>query len=455
MTGTISRPVSSASIAEQYLAFFRARGHVEMPGSALVVPGSSTSFVIAGMQPLLPYLRGAEVPPASRLTALQRCLRTVDVEDLGLNGRNLTLFQMLGNWSIADYGKREAIEMARDFLLHVLNLNWETLWVTTFAGDPASGLSPDDVAVAEWQRVGMPSERLVPLGVDDNLWTMGGPGPCGPCTEIFVDRGEALGCGQPTCRPGCACERFLEIWNLVFMEFERLPDGGLERLPFLSIDTGMGLERIATILQGAESGFSIDLFLPARRSLAEQAPPCVAGGGPLEERARRMIVDHTRAALFVGLAGVVPGREGRGSVLRRLIRRAARQCRLLGIQRPFLGELVMPLVESHRELLTPEERELAPTLVGVITDEEERFAHVLTQSLRYLAQLQPDSRGLIPGTILFDLHASRGFPSDLAAEILAERGLSVDWSTYDHALAEHREVSRASVERRFHSTLPL
>ena len=442
--------ISSTDIVERYLAFFAARGHLELPGSPLVVPMASTSFTIAGMQPLLPYLRGQETPPSTRLTALQRCLRTVDVDAVGSNERKLTLFHMLGNWSVGDYGKRGAIELALE-LLPEFGFERHSLWVTTFAGDAALGLPPDEQAVEEWLRQGFPAERIVPLGVDDNFWTLGGPGPCGPCSEIFVDRGVELSCGKATCQPGCDCPRFLEIWNLVFIEFERFADGSLSRLPFLSIDTGMGLERVALLLQGVPSVFETDLFRPAAVRLNELAPAGVVGESSIEQRARRIILDHTRAALFAGLEGVTPGRDGRSSVLRRLVRRASRQGRILGIERPFLGELILPLAQSHTTLLTEQERQRLPIVRDMLTNEETQFAHVLTSGLKRLDKLVPGEQGMVAGEALFKLHAEQGFPSDLAAEVLAERGLLVDWSSYERALEQHREVSRVSAEKHFQS----
>jgi alanyl-tRNA synthetase len=452
--------MSSTSIVERYLAFFAAQGHLELPGSPLVVPGSTTSFTIAGMQPLLPYLRGQVTPPSTRLTSLQRVLRTVDVDGVGTNERKLTFFHMLGNWSVGDYGKRGVIELALE-LLGDFGFERQSLWVTTFAGDHALGLPPDEEAIEEWLRQGFPAERIVSLGVDDNLWTMGGPGPCGPCSEIFVDRGVELGCGKTTCQPGCDCPRFLEIWNLVFIEFERFADGSLSRLPFLSIDTGMGLERVALLLQDVPSVFETDLFLPAAARLNELASPGIRDvilseaknlpveGSSIEQRARRIILDHTRAALFAGLEGVVPGREGRSSVLRRLVRRASRQGRILGIDHPFLGELIMPLAEGHAFLLTAQERQRLPIVSDMLENEETQFARVLTSGLKRLDKLLPNEQGLIAGEDLFKLHAEQGFPSDLAAEILVERGLSVDWSGYERALEQHRNISRVSAKRHF------
>jgi alanyl-tRNA synthetase len=442
--------VSSTSIVERYLSFFAAREHLELPGSPLVVPGSTTSFTIAGMQPLLPYLRGQETPPSKRLTTLQRCLRTGDVDVVGTNERKLTFFHMPGNWSVGDYGKRGVIELALE-LLHDFGFERQALWVTTFAGDAALGLPPDDQAVEEWLRQGFPPERIVPLGFDDNFWTMGGPGPSGPNTEIFVDRGVESGCDKTTCQPGCDCPRFLEIWNLVFIEFDRFADGSLARLPFLSVDTGMGLERVALLLQGVESVFETDLFMPAASRLSELAPIGVAGNSSIEQRARRVVLDHTRSVLFAGLEGVIPGRDGRNSVLRRLVRRASRQGRILGIDRPFLGELIMPFAQGHATLLTEQERQRLPVLIDMLTNEETQFARVLTAGLKCLDKLVPGEDGIVSGENLFKLHAEQGFPSDLAAEILAERGLLVDWSGYEQFLEQHREISRLSAERHFQS----
>ncbi|MFI5275037.1 MAG: alanine--tRNA ligase-related protein [Ktedonobacterales bacterium] len=447
MQSLVTSSWSSAQIAEDYLRFFAERGHTRVLGSPLVVPGTTTTFVIAGMQPLLPYLRGAMPAPAPRLVGMQACLRTVDIARVGGNARTLTSFYMLGNWSVGDYGRREAIALALALLDH-FGLERPALWVTTFGGDSERGLAADHEAVAEWRAAGVPPERIVPLGYDDNFWTTGGPGPCGPCTELYVDRGEALGCGQPECRPGCACDRFLEVWNLVFIELDEHPDGTYERLPLRSVDTGMGLERFAAVAQGVRTVHEIDLFAPAVRRLAELAP-VPADEGEREQHARRIIVDHARAALLAVLAGVTPGPDGAGSVLRRLLRRASRQGRLLGLRQSFLAELVPPLLATHAPLLRDTERERSALVAPLLTAEERGFARVLATGLRLLDRVRPDERGSVPGELLFTLHAARGFPPDLAAEVLAERGLAVEWESYERALAEHRAISRVSANKRF------
>ncbi|HEX4207539.1 MAG TPA: alanine--tRNA ligase-related protein [Ktedonobacteraceae bacterium] len=452
MTINGTRYLSSTEIAERYLAFFSTRDHKVLSASPLVLPGNSTSFTIAGMQPLLPYLRGEVEPPYPRLTALQRCLRSDDADAVGSNERKNTSFHMLGQWSINDYGKREAITMAWELLVNEFGLDPADMWATVFEGDAELCILPDEVAIEQWTRLGVQPDHIVSLGAEDNLWTIGGSaGPCGPCSEIYIDRGLERGCGSPGCRPGCDCDRFLEIWSLVFMEYELHTDGKISSLPLHNIDTGMGLERMASVLQNAESVYAIDLFQPALQRLLELAPVGVAGGGAVEARARRMIVDHMRAFLLVGVEGVLPGRDGRNSVVRRLIRRAARQGRLLGIDRPFLGELLEPLAQGHGSLLTPDERRMVGSLVRIVTQEETMFERVLSVGLRSLAQIEPEHDSVVSGAHLFTLHAEKGFPADLAAEVLAERGLSVDWSAYELALEGHRQVSRQGAEQHFKS----
>jgi alanyl-tRNA synthetase len=451
-----SPPWSSPRIVATYLSFFEEHGHLRIPGSRLTMPESTTAFTIAGMQPLMPYLSARESPPAPRLTSLQRCLRTDDVEMVGRNIRKMSSFHMLGNWSIGDYGRRQAIDLAMQ-VLALFGIDRHELWITTFAGDDALGLPPDEEIVEEWLRIGIPRERLVPLGADDNFWTTGEPGPCGRDSELFIDRGESESCGNPTCRPGCPCGRFLEIWNLVFIELEQLPDGSMVALPVRSVDTGMGLERVAMTLQRMPSVFEIDLFTLAMRMLDDLTPARV-GGSQREnvgrQQSRRMIVDHARAALFLGAEGVMPASTGRGSVLRRLIRRAATRGRLLGITGPFLSLLLEPLATTHSGLSSYQEASRpgdipdVASLAEMVRLEEENFSGTLRAGLQVLDRIITDEHGVVPGERLFQLHAERGFPVDLAAEVLADRGFEVEWSSFQKADAQHRQVSRARTQTR-------
>ena len=456
LKSSVSTPWSSPRIVETYLSFFAEHGHRRISGSRLTMPESTTAFTIAGMQPLMPYLSGRESPPAPRLTSLQRCLRTDDVEMVGRYIRKMSAFHMLGNWSIGDYGRRQAIDLTIQ-VLDLFGIGRSDLWITTFAGDAGLGLPPDEEIVEEWLRIGIPRERLVPLGAEDNFWSTGGPGPCGRDSEVFIDRGDSVGCGSPTCRPGCSCERFLEIWNLVFIEFEQQPDGSMLALPIRSVDTGMGLERVAMILQHKPSVFEVDLFTPVTRALQELTP-ALTGGKRREKverlQSRRMIVDHMRAALFLGTEGIIPASTGRGSVLRRLIRRAATRGRLLGISGPFLYELLDDLAEAHdglqtyQEVSRPGDVLQVSSLAEMVRLEEENFSGTLKAGLEVLERTVPDARGVVPGERLFQLHAERGFPVDLAAEVLADRGIEVEWSSFRQADLEHRQVSRARTRSR-------
>ena len=255
---------TTAELRSGYRAFFESKGHVFRPSASLIPAADdrSTLLVSAGMQPLMPFFLGLEEPPAPLLTTVQKVFRTPDIDDVGLNARTLTFFEMLGNFSLGEYFKEGAIDLAWEFMFEHMKLDLDRIWVSVFAGDPELGLGEDQVAIAHWERKGFPPERLVRLPRADNFWSVGGPGPCGPDSEMFYDWGEDVGCRRPECGPGCACDRFLEFWNLVFMEFELHPDGSLAPLPKQNIDTGMGLERAARILQGVDSVFETDLFWP-------------------------------------------------------------------------------------------------------------------------------------------------------------------------------------------------
>src|SRR2546421_6266621 len=299
------------------------------------------------MQPLMPYFLGREPPPAPLLTTVQKCFRTQDIDEVGLDGYHLTFFEMLGNFSFGQYFKDGAIDFATEFVQEHMKIDWDRLWASVFAGDPELELGEDEVATKSWERY-LPRERIVGLPRSENFWQAADTGPCGPCSEIYYDRGEEHGCGRPTCGPGCECDRFLEVWNLVFMEYDLAEDGALTPLPQQNIDTGMGLERATMLLQGADSLFDIDTFRPLLDWLGERAN---ADYGSSDEatKAYRVVVEHARTAAFLVAAGLAPSNEGRGYVLRRVIRRAAQFGRRLALDEPFLWELT----DTVREQMGP------------------------------------------------------------------------------------------------------
>ncbi|MDP9144368.1 MAG: alanine--tRNA ligase-related protein, partial [Actinomycetota bacterium] len=325
--------MKAAQIREQFLSFFEERGHLRVP-SASLVPSSYDPTVLlttAGMQPFKPYFRGEEEPPSNRLTSCQKTFRTTDIENVGMTHRHLTLFEMLGNFSVGDYFKEGAVEFALDLSTNGFGLDFDQIWITVFGGDEELGLGPDNEAIACWRAVGVPDERIVLLGRDDNFWQSGPTGPCGPCSELYLDRGPDF--GPETDRPGDDTERYLEFWNLVFMQFELQGDGSLPSLPAQNIDTGMGLERMAAVLQGVESVYETDLFLPLI-GMGEELSGRRNGQDFATTRALRILADHGRAAALLISDGVVPSNEDRGYILRRIMRRTIQQGRVLDLSEP-------------------------------------------------------------------------------------------------------------------------
>src|SRR3954447_9858541 len=335
---------TAADLREGYLAFFESNAHLRHPSWPVVPPPEDTStlFIVAGMQPLRPFFTGTREPPAPRLTTAQKVMRAGgkhnDLDDVGRTERHASFFEMLGNFSFGDYFKDGAIDLAWEFVLERMGFPAEQLWATVFAGDPELGLGEDEEAVRGWLRVGVPRDRIVALPRSENFWQAAETGPCGPNSEIYLDRGEELGCGRPDCAPGCDCERFLEFWNLVFMEFDLAADGTLTPLPKQNVDTGMGLERAAMLLQGVDSIFEID-NVRALISWVEQRSGKSYGESELMTKACRVIADHARAATFLVADGVLPSNEGRGYVLRRVIRRAVHFGRRVGLESPFLWQV--------------------------------------------------------------------------------------------------------------------
>jgi alanyl-tRNA synthetase len=394
------------------------------------------------MQPQMPFFLGREPPPAPLTTTAQKCFRTPDIDEVGLDTYHLTFFEMMGNFSFGQYFKEGAIELATEFIRERLKLDWDKIWVSVHAGDPAFDLGPDQVAIDLWEKIGMPPERIVPLPSSENFWSVGGPGPCGPDSEIYYDWGEAAGCGEPDCKPGCdRCERFLEFWNLVFMEYEQKPDGTLTPLPKQNIDTGLGLERTARIVQNVPSVYDTDGFQQIMAWVAGESG--VAYGDSTDAtKAHRVLADHGRGMTFLVGDGVTPSNEGRGYVLRRVIRRAAQHGLRIGMEAPFIGELAGVVIDQMGDAY-PELREHRREIQQVLTAEEERFGETLERGMKLFDEAAAGGR--ISGDDAFTLQATYGFPIELTQELARERGLEVNDDEYTRLMEEHREISRAGV----------
>jgi alanyl-tRNA synthetase len=433
------KPISSIEIRDRFLNFFEQRGHYLVPGSSLVPENDPTLlFTGAGMVQFKAYFSGEVEPPSRRLASVQKCFRTTDIDKVG-NEHSLTFFEMLGNFSVGDYFKREAIELAWEFVTLVLELDEDRIWASIY--------HEDDEAGELWQDVALPASRVVRLGKEDNFWGPAGEsGPCGPCSEIFYDRGPEFGCGRASCAPGCDCERFLEIWNLVFMEYDQDLHGDLTPLPQKNIDTGMGLERTAVVMQEVDSIYETDLFAPIVREASELAQTPYGRDDDVD-RSLRIMAEHSRAISFLVADGVLPSNEGRGYVLRRILRRAVRHGRLLGIEEPFLeqiaGVVIGVMGEQHPEL-----KDRAGLILGVIGQEERGFQHTLTVGSALLDDLIVDvssaGKDRIPGDQVFRLYDTYGFPVELTREVAAERGLALDEEAFEEAMAEQREKARAA-----------
>ena len=352
---------------------------------------------------------------------MQKCFRTTDIDSVGLTARHLTFFEMLGNFSVGDYFKDGAIDLAWEFVTEHMRLPTEKLWATVFAGDPELGLGEDGVAVNGWERVGIPADRIRGLPRSENFWQAGPTGPCGPCSELYHDRGEEHGCGRPDCAPGCECDRFLEFWNLVFMEFDLHEDGRLTPLPMQNIDTGLGVERGAAILQDVHSVYETDGFA-AIMEWVENETGTRYGGSDEATKAHRVLADHGRAMTFLAADGVTPANEGRGYVMRRVVRRAVQHGSRIGLESPFLARLsdvVIGLMSSSY----PELAEHRAEINGVLGAEEERFAQTLTTGMKLFDEVLERSPDGIAGDDAFRLHDTYGFPLELTRELALEHGL--------------------------------
>jgi alanyl-tRNA synthetase len=430
---------TTPELREGFLTYFESKGHKRLPSWPLIPrpEDRSTLLTSAGMQPQMPYFLGREPPPAPLTTTAQKCFRTPDIDEVGLDGHHLTFFEMLGNFSFGQYFKEGAIELAREFLLDHLRLDWDRLWVTVHAGDPELGLGEDQVSIELWERVGMPRERIVGLPSSENFWSVGGPGPCGPDSEIYWDYGEEFGCGQPDCAPACPrCDRFLEFWNLVFMEYELRADGTLTPLPKQNVDTGLGLERTAAVLQGVRSVYETDGY-QAIMDWIEAESGVGWQSSEKATKAHRIMADHGRGMTFLVADGVLPSNEGRGYVLRRVIRRAVQQARGIG-----LADLwrISDVVADQMSAWYPELDENRERIRDALKAEEERFSQTLERGLGLFEEIA--SGDFISGDDAFKLHDTYGFPLELTRELAAERGLAVDEDEFSRLMAEQRARSK-------------
>ncbi len=434
---SVEMKFTSTEVRELFLDFFGSKGHLRVPSSSLIPNDPTVLLTTAGMQQMIPYFLGRETPPALRLASAQKCFRTTDIDIVG-NERTLTFFEMLGNFSVGDYFKREAVAFAWEFLTQVVTLPAERLHPT---------VHPEDSEAPKWwsEIAGIPDEGIVRL--EDNWWgPPGASGPCGPDSEVYYDRGLEHGCGRADCKPGCDCERFLEIWNLVFMEFYQDLDGTRTPLPKKNIDTGLGLERLSMVLQGKESVFETDSFrvvIDRFASLANMA----YGNDTKIDTSLRVIADHARALVFLAADGVLPSNEGRGYIFRRILRRAVRHGKLLGLDKPFLAEAadtVINLMRGHYvELGLQRDR-----IVEILSLEEKKFGQTLNAGMYLLNNLIEDlkQRGhsAIPGEDAFKLYDTHGFPLELTQEVASEQGFTVDVSGFEQSMQQQQKRSRAA-----------
>ena len=424
-------------IREKYLSFFESKGHLRHKSFPLVpINDKSILLINAGMTPLKKYFTGELEPPRHRMTTCQKCIRTPDIDRVGITARHGTYFEMLGNFSFGDYFKKEVIPWAWEFCTKVMELPEERIWVTVYL--------EDDEAFDIWTKeVGIPEGRVVRLGKEDNFWEHGS-GPCGPCSELHFDRGEEFGCGKPDCKPGCDCDRYMEFWNLVFTQFDNDGNNNYTRLAKPNIDTGMGLERLACIMQGVNSLFEVDTVQNIMKCIVDKAG-VKYGEDPKKDISLRVITDHVRGSTFMVCDGVVPSNEGRGYVLRRLLRRAARHGRMLGIKGNFLADVAAVVArENYSEY--PELTEKLEYISKVISIEESRFAATIDSGLAILGGLiekaKSEGIGTLPGDEVFRLYDTFGFPIDLTREIAAEAGLALDEETFNALMKEQKTRAR-------------
>ena len=425
------------NIRKEFLEFYKNKGHLTEQSFSLVPKNDKSLLLIgAGMAPMKKYFTGAETPPSKRMATCQKCVRTGDIDNVGITARHLTFFEMLGNFSFGDYFKVEAITWAWEFLTEKLKVDKDKLWVTVFY--------EDEEALKIWnEKIGLPLHRIVKLGKEDNFWELE-VGPSGPCSEIYYDLGEERGCNSPDCKPGCDCSRYIEIWNLVFTQFDKDEQGVYHPLPNPNIDTGAGLERVATALQGKETVFDVEPLRSVVRK-AEELSNVVYGKNNKNDTAMKIICDHSRAATFLIGDGVIPSNEGRGYVLRRLIRRAIRQGKSIGIKKEFLCDTVQVVIDQWNNAY-PELKEKENYILKIVKLEEERFKITIDQGLELLnkeiEKLNESGTSHFDGNVAFKLYDTYGFPVELTEEILNENNIKLNKSEFSQIMEEHRNMAR-------------
>ncbi|MDX6475550.1 MAG: alanyl-tRNA synthetase [Gaiellaceae bacterium] len=436
--------MTTNELREAFQRFYEERGHLRVPPHSLIPPpdDQTTLFIVAGMQQFKPYFLRTKEPPSDRVVSVQKCLRAggkdTDLEDVGRTDRHNSFFEMMGNFSFGDYFKDEAVDFAWEFVTTVLKIDTERLWVTVHEGNPVYELDEDTVAIEAWLRVGVPAARIVRLG-EDNFWQAADTGPCGPCTEIFYDRGEEHACGDPACRPG-HCDRYYEFYNLVFIQYDLQPGNRLVPLPNANVDTGMGVERTACVLQDVGSNYDTDGFRVIMDWI-ERESGVGYHDSPVATKAQRVIADHARAVSFLIAEGIVPSNEGRGYICRRLLRRAIQHANRIGLQ--DLSRLPAVVIEQMGEAY-PELQEHAGEIERVVRAEEERFSETLARGLKVFDELAGSDA--ITAEDAFTLVATLGFPIELTQELAEERGQAVDVDGFHALMAQHREISRAGGE---------
>ncbi len=424
-------------LREMFLSYMESKGHLRLKSFSLVPHNDNSLLLInSGMAPLKPYFTGQEIPPCRRVTTCQKCIRTGDIEYVGKTARHATFFEMLGNFSFGDYFKKDAIRFSWEFLTQVVGLDPARLYASVY--------EDDDEAYELWNKyIGLPPDKIFHFGKADNFWEHGA-GPCGPCSEVYYDRGEKYGCGKPTCTVGCDCDRYMEVWNDVFTQFDNDGHGNYTELEKKNIDTGMGLERLAVVVQDVDSIYTID----TSKALLDKACELAHADYEADEDkdvSLRILVDHARSCTFMISDGIMPSNEGRGYVLRRLLRRAARHGKDLGIEGGFMPQMAKTVIETYKAGY-PELEEKEPMILRVLSEEEEKFDRTIDQGLTILTQMEDEmaqkNDTVLPGENAFKLYDTYGFPLDLTKEILAEKGMTVDQQGFDDCMQTQRETAR-------------